>query len=165
MELQSEKYGETDYAVIPGPKKQETKANDDMAESSTMPVHRQRRSSDVSLPAYYDSEPSSQPPNYAKSPSPTRSTRSSRPVEPQQAGAPASAIAAVLGVASLDEVYAMEKKKDPRSFSQRVKDHFFGKGYFPRGEQPRNSESSSEWNYWGARLDGRENKERALRRR
>ncbi|KAF2729486.1 hypothetical protein EJ04DRAFT_568628 [Polyplosphaeria fusca] len=155
---------ENDQIKGPRPEKQKTKGGDIEPNEFTTPSFSLRsRTSASSLPHYYDSEPSSQPPNYAKSPSPSKISRTLKPAPPQ-AGASAASIAAVLGVSSLDEVYALEKQKEKRSFVRRAKDFVTGKGWVPPVDGPPDAGSSADWNYYGSRVDYRMNKERVLRR-
>ncbi|KAF2105904.1 hypothetical protein BDV96DRAFT_354211 [Lophiotrema nucula] len=127
-------------------------------------------SSSADLPGYYDSEPSSQPPGYNKDTirSPYSSQHTRRPSQnprpqPDTAGASAASIAAILGASSMAEVHAKDKEsRVKRSFGKRLKDFFTGEGWNQDGGPDKSS--SADLNYFGYRLDGRENQQRVLRR-
>lgn len=113
-----------------------------------------------SLPRYYDSEPSSLPPQYHKTSNTAPSNkRQSAPQQQQFAGASASSVSAMLASPSLQD----HEQTSGRSWRQRWKD--LKRGYIINtGDQDDlyrpDVGSTAHWNVFGARIDGGESKKR-----
>lgn len=116
---------------------------------------RHNTSADVDPPIYYDSEPSSQPPKYNNTSSPS-STSATNPRQNHQHrnSAPAATVAAILACPSIDldaERRANRKRKTIRERWRDFRARNFKEQYDDGGA---NGASSSEWNVLGAKLGG-----------
>ncbi|KAF2686175.1 hypothetical protein K458DRAFT_298527, partial [Lentithecium fluviatile CBS 122367] len=110
---------------------------------------------DDSLPQYYDSEPSGQPPHYDKATSTAK--RRSAQQQPQFTGASAASVAAVLASPAPEKVKKRtwrERWRELKSNSRADDENFYQV----------DKSSSAHWNAWGARLDGGVTKMRVLKR-
>jgi hypothetical protein len=114
---------------------------------------------DESLPQYYDAEPSKQPPQYHK-PSTPNAKRKSTQQQPEFAGASAASVAAILASPSLDT----NERKEKKPWRERWKDFKERWNADDKSGYQVDYGSSANWNYFGARLDGRQTRGRSVRK-
>ncbi|OAK95518.1 hypothetical protein IQ06DRAFT_297721 [Phaeosphaeriaceae sp. SRC1lsM3a] len=136
--------------------------NQDFAYSPLPGAHqiRERHNNDEIPPEYFDSEPSSQPPNYlklhsSKSSQPSTSTASgSRPAHQHHNSASADTVAAILAspYEDLDAQRKADRKKNSiRERWRAFKERNFNYEYDASQES---GGSAAEWNVMGARPSG-----------
>ncbi|XP_014557208.1 hypothetical protein COCVIDRAFT_37335 [Bipolaris victoriae FI3] len=122
----------------------------DMSHADTK-VKRDNVNLDATLPTYYDSEPSAQPPKYPDGQFISTGLRS-KDIDQCSAGAPASTIAAILGSGYVDldaQRRADRKKKTIRERWNDFKERNLGT--YNVSEDRAGAASAAEWNMQGAR--------------